>query len=112
MKPEVESIESQRGLTSLNVVPVSVVLLSSISPRHNIPRPPEEKLDYFPVILNRVVPHVAHLPLMAWRPFLKVTVFGEAISLVFFSFTQKALVMTREALARDIIGKVAFVRLS
>jgi len=54
----------------------------------------EEKFVYFPVILNRVVPHEAHLPLMAWRPFLKVTVFGEAISLVFFSFTQKALVMT------------------
>ena len=49
---------------------------------------------YFPVILNRVVPHEAHLPLMAWRPFLKVTVFGEAISLVIFSFTQKALVTT------------------
>ena len=27
---------------------------------------------------------------MAWRPFLKVTVFGEAISLLFFSFTQYA----------------------
>ena len=54
----------------------------------------EEKMCYFPVILNRVVPQEAHLPLMAWRPFLKVTVFGEAISLVFFSFTQKALVMT------------------
>ena len=45
---------------------------------------------YLPVILNTVVPQDAHLPLMAWRPFLKVTVFGEAISLVFFSFTQKA----------------------
>lgn len=44
--------------------------------------------DYFPVILNRVVPQEAHLPFMACRPFLKVTVFGEAISLLFFSLTQ------------------------
>ena len=73
------------------------ILLSGISSRHIIPRTSEEKLVYFPVILNRVVPHDAHVPLMAWRPFLKVTVFGEAISLVFFSFTQKALVMTQEA---------------
>ena len=50
----------------------------------------EEKEGYLPVILNRVVPQEAHLPLMAWRPFLKVTVFGEVISLDFFSFTQKA----------------------
>jgi len=49
---------------------------------------------------------------MAWRPFLKVTVFGEAISLVFFSFTQKALVITRRALSGDIRGKVALIRLS
>jgi len=49
---------------------------------------------------------------MAWRPFLKVTVFGEAISLVFFSFTQKALVISHEALSRDIRGNVALVRLS
>jgi len=46
------------------------------------------------VIRNSVVPQEAHLPLMAWRPFLKVTVFGEAISLVFLSFTQNALVTT------------------
>ena len=43
---------------------------------------------YFPVIRNRVVPQDEHLPLMAWRPFLKVTSFGEAISLLFFSLTQ------------------------
>jgi hypothetical protein len=86
-------------------------LLSGTPSRHVIPHTPGEKLVYFPVILNRVVPHEAHLPLRAWRPFLKVTVFGEAISLVFFSFTQKALVMTYEALSRDIRGKVVFVRL-
>ena len=83
-----------------------------ISPRHIIPGTFEEKFVYFPVILNRVVPHEAHLPLMAWRPFLKATVFGEAISLIFFSFTQKARVMAREVLSRDIRGKVALVRLS
>ena len=43
---------------------------------------------YFPVIRNRVVPQDGHLPLMACRPFLKVTSFGEAISLLFFSLTQ------------------------
>ncbi len=43
---------------------------------------------YFPVIRNRVVPQDEHLPLMAWRPFLKVTSFGESISLFFFSLTQ------------------------
>ena len=48
---------------------------------------------------------------MAWRPFLKATVFGEAISLIFFSFTQKARVTTRQALSRDIRGKVALIRL-
>jgi len=54
-----------------------------------------------PVILNRVVPQEAHLPFMAWRPFLKVTTLGEAISLVFFSFTQKALGITKEGLSLD-----------
>jgi len=49
------------------------------------------------VILNNVVPQWAHLPLMAWRPFLKVTVLGEVNSLVFFSFTQKAVVMSSTA---------------
>jgi hypothetical protein len=45
------------------------------------------------VILNKVVPQWEHLPWMALRPFLKVTILVEVISLFFFSFTQKALVM-------------------
>jgi hypothetical protein len=48
---------------------------------------------YLPVILKRVVPHEAHLPLMAWRPFLRVTVLGDEIALVFLSFTQNAFVI-------------------
>ena len=49
--------------------------------------------SYLPVILNRVVPQWEHLPRMALRPFLKVTILVDVISLFFFSFTQKALVM-------------------
>lgn len=48
---------------------------------------------HFPVILNRVVPHDAHLPLMAWRPFFRVTVLGDEIALVFLSLTQNAFVI-------------------
>ena len=45
------------------------------------------------MILNKVVPHLEHLPRMAWRPFLKVTCLGDTISRFFFSFTQKAVVI-------------------
>jgi hypothetical protein len=55
--------------------------------------PDEGKEDYFPVIRNSVVPQEEHFPWMALRPFLKVTVLVEVISLFFFSFTQKACVM-------------------
>lgn len=48
---------------------------------------------YLPVILNKVVPQDAHLPLMACRPLLKVTVFAPVISLFFLSFTQYAFVI-------------------
>jgi len=84
------SVVSKRWPTSLKILSCSSGLPSGIPPRRIIPLTFEEKFVYFPVILNRVVPHEAHLPLMAWRPFLKATVFGEAISLIFFSFTQKA----------------------
>ena len=67
---------------------------------------------YLPVILNRVVPQEEHLPLMAWRPFLKVTVFGETISLFLFSFTQKAVVMAKGAYALDMISKAMILGLS
>ena len=46
--------------------------------------------SYLPVILNKVVPQEEHLPRTALRPFLKVTVLAEVISLLFFSFMQKA----------------------
>lgn len=52
-----------------------------------------EKRSYLPVMRNSVVPQEAHFPLIAWRPFLKVTVRGLAISRLFLSFTQKARVM-------------------
>lgn len=45
------------------------------------------------MILNRVVPHWEHLPWIALRPFLKVTVLVAVISLFLLSFTQKALVI-------------------
>jgi hypothetical protein len=48
---------------------------------------------HLPVILKRVVPHEAHLPLRAWRPFFRVTVFGDEITLVFLSLTQNAFVI-------------------
>ncbi len=67
-----------------------------------------EGANYFPVILNRVVPHEAHLPFMAWRPFLKVTVFGEAISLDLLSFTQKARVMILDPIPHDIRREVTY----
>ncbi|MDG7015898.1 MAG: hypothetical protein JRM82_00815, partial [Nitrososphaerota archaeon] len=74
-----------------------------------VPGISKERRRYFPVILNRVVPHEAHLPLRAWRPFLKVTVLAATISLDFFSFTQKALVMNKQAPLRDISGQVILV---
>ena len=46
-----------------------------------------------PVILNSLVPQDEQVPVRALRPFLKVTVWGEDISLFFFSFTQYALVI-------------------
>ena len=52
-----------------------------------------EGSDYFPVILNRVVPQVAHLPFRAWRLFPNFTSFGLSISLLFLSFTQYAFIV-------------------
>ena len=49
-----------------------------------------EEGSYLPVILNRVVPQEEHLPWIALRPFLKVTVLAEVISLLFLSLMQKA----------------------
>jgi hypothetical protein len=64
------------------------------------------------VILNKVVPQEGHLPWIALRPFLKVTVLVEVISLFFLSFTQKARVMIRNAASLDIRWAVQLCILS
>jgi hypothetical protein len=59
-----------------------------------------------------VVPQEGHLPWIALRPFLKVTVLVEVISLFFLSFTQKARVMIRDAVSLDIRWAVQLCILS
>jgi len=48
---------------------------------------------HLPVIRNNLVPQDEQVPASAFRPFFKVTMRGESISLFFFSFTQNALVI-------------------
>ena len=48
---------------------------------------------YLPVIRKSFVPQDEQVPVSAFRPFFMMTSRGEVISLLFFSFTQKAFVM-------------------
>jgi hypothetical protein len=52
---------------------------------------------HLPVIRNSFVPQDEQVPVSALRPFFRVTIRGELISLLFFSFTQNAVVITISA---------------